>query len=297
VAGRDTVLASLLLVNRLVDVDAKPLGASEYWPLLRVVDDPGRLLGASAAEVGAVVGDDALAARIVALLDAGTALSLQLDALDEQGVVPITPFADAYPARLRERLGDAAPPVLLGAGDLALLSARSLGVVGAREVGAEGGSVADSVARAIAEAGHVLTTGGSRGVDQLAMDAALDAGGRVVGVLADPLLPALAPPATRKRILQGALTLCTPFAPDAPYTAARAMARNKIVYALNERTVVAAVTKDADSTWAGATEALEHGYGEVAVWRGSGEGPDNAALEAFGAARITEVSGIVNPSA
>jgi predicted Rossmann fold nucleotide-binding protein DprA/Smf involved in DNA uptake len=287
VAGRDTALASLLLVNRLVSLDVEPLPASQYWPLLRTVEDPGALLGLSVDDVAALVdGDTTLAERVVRLLDAGTALSLKLDALTEQGVTPLTSFDDAYPARLRERLGDAAPPVLFCAGDTALLSERSIGVVGSREVSAEAGEVAMTIGRAVAEAGRVLTTGGSQGVDRRAMAAALDASGRVVGVLADPLDDQLRPPETRRRILQRALTLCTPFAPDAPYTATRAMARNKIVYALNEHTIVVAVEQGADSTWDGAIEALEHGFGAVQVWTGAGAGPDNAGLAERGAIAV-----------
>jgi predicted Rossmann fold nucleotide-binding protein DprA/Smf involved in DNA uptake len=288
---RDTALASLLLVNRLVDVDAKPLTASEYWPLLRQVDDPGALLGESPADVASIVdGDDALAARIVRLLDAGTALSLRLDALGEQGIVPITPFDDDYPSRLRNRLGDASPPLLFCTGHPDLLAARSVGIVGSREVSKEGGEVAEALARQIAEHGAVLTSGGSRGVDQLAMRAALAAGGSVVGVLADPLTHAVRPPDTRKHVIKGHLALCTPFPPDAAYSAANAMARNKIVYALNDTTIVVAVEEGADSTWDGATEALEHGFGEVKVWNGAGAGPDNEALVPLGAQPISSVA-------
>jgi predicted Rossmann fold nucleotide-binding protein DprA/Smf involved in DNA uptake len=294
--GRDTTLASLLLVNRLVDVDAKPLSASEYWPLLRRVDDPGALLGLAVSDVSARLDDDtALAERVVRLLDAGTALSLRLDAIGEQGITPLTAFDASYPARLRDRLGDAAPPVLFCAGHADLLSAPSIGVVGSRAVSAEGGEVTTEMARAIADAGRVLTTGGSKGVDQIAMRAALDAGGRVVGVLADPLVQQLRPADARRRVLKGDLTLCTPFAPDAAYTATNAMARNKIVYALNEHTIVVAVDEGADSTWGGATEALEHDFGAVIVWRGSGQGPDNAALASLGARHITQLSAVVNP--
>jgi predicted Rossmann fold nucleotide-binding protein DprA/Smf involved in DNA uptake len=288
---RDTALASLLLVNRLVDVDAKPLTASEYWPLLRRVDDPGTLLGASSTEVALLVdGDDAFAARIVRLLDTGTALSLRLDALSEQGIVPTTSLDDDYPTRLRDRLGDAAPPVLFCAGHAALLSTHSVGVVGSRDVSEEAGEVVQALAREIAGAGRVLTTGGSRGVDQLAMHAALDAGGQVVGVLADPLTHALRPADTRKRVLGGALALCTPFRPDGAYTAANAMARNKIVYALNDVTIVVAVEEGADSTWGGATEALEHGFGAVKVWTAAGAGSSNAALVPLGAQPISSVT-------
>jgi len=43
-------------------------------------------------------------------------------------------------------------------------------------------------------------------------------------------------------------------------------------------------------TWSGATEALKGGYGRVAVWRGSGEGPGNELLERRGALALTDPS-------
>jgi predicted Rossmann fold nucleotide-binding protein DprA/Smf involved in DNA uptake len=290
-AGRDTTLASLLLVNRLVAVtDAAPLVASEYWPLIQRVHDPGALLGTNVRDVAERIGDDVLAPRIVRLLDAGTALSLKLDALTEQGVTPITPFDEGYPDRLRERLGHAAPPVLFCAGDAALLASPSIGVVGSREVGSEAAEVTEGMGRAIADAGHVLTTGGSKGVDLLAMQASLEVGGRVVGILADPLDQRLRPPETRRRILKGSLALCTPYAPAAPYTVARAQARNKIVYARNDHTIVVTVEEGADSTWSGATEALEHDYGTVVVWTGAGAGVSNTALVERGAEPVSSVA-------
>ena len=40
---------------------------------------------------------------------------------------------------------------------------------------------------------------------------------------------------------------------------------------------------DAGGTWAGASEAVRHRFGAVAVWRGEGEGPGNARLADLGA--------------
>jgi hypothetical protein len=37
-------LAALLLTNRLVELNAKPFGASEYWSILRRVPEPETLL-------------------------------------------------------------------------------------------------------------------------------------------------------------------------------------------------------------------------------------------------------------
>jgi predicted Rossmann fold nucleotide-binding protein DprA/Smf involved in DNA uptake len=61
------------------------------------------------------------------------------------------------------------------------------------------------------------------------------------------------------------------------------MARNKLVYALSEVTVVVATDLESGGTWAGATEALKKGNGQVAVWAGDGAGPGNDALIRLGA--------------
>src|SRR5690606_81178 len=74
--ANDAALASLLLTNRLVDTGARSLTASEFWPLIERVGDPATLLGRSAADLNSVVdGDEDRAARLAALLDAGSALA------------------------------------------------------------------------------------------------------------------------------------------------------------------------------------------------------------------------------
>ena len=52
-------LAALLLTNRLVDVDAKPLSAGEYWALIAKVPDPGSLLGIDERAVADLLGGQA----------------------------------------------------------------------------------------------------------------------------------------------------------------------------------------------------------------------------------------------
>ena len=64
------------------------------------------------------------------------------------------------------------------------------------------------------------------------------------------------------------------------------MGRNKLIYALADLTVVVAADTGGGGTWTGADEALRRGVGRVAVWRGDGEGPGNAALESRGAVAI-----------
>ena len=84
--------------------------------------------------------------------------------------------------------------------------------------------------------------------------------------------------------------MCTPYAPNSPFSVGKAMGRNKLIYALSAVTVAVAADRGSGGTWSGATEALKGNYCRVAVWRGSGEGPGNEALEQKGALPITSAN-------
>jgi len=287
--------AVLALTNRLVDVGVPPLKASEFWRLLDEVEDPSQLVGLTAAQLTRELnGRGAEGERIAALLDSGLTLAVRLDALRERGVWAVTPFDADYPPNLRARLGASAPPVLYGSGDSNLLMSPGIGIVGSRDVTEDGAEVARSAARTAARHGLSVASGGARGVDQLSMSAAADAGGTAVGILADSLVSAIAKADTRRALLDGRVCLCTPYKPDARFNVGNAMGRNKIIYALSRVTLVVATAQDSGGTWAGAKEALDKNYGNVAVWRGAGEGPGNAAIEKAGALGITEVAELLD---
>lgn len=289
-----SALASLLLTNRLVDVQAKPLTSGEYWPLVEQVGDPSGLLGLGAdALVADLALPDVLAERAARLLDAGTALAIELEQLEQQGIGAVSPFDDAYPHRLRERLGNASPPVLYLAGPADLLRAPGIAIVGSRNVSDAGAEVAAEAARIVARNGDVLVSGGARGVDQLAMNAAFEAAGTVVGVLADALVKRLRQGDTRRAVTSGDACLITPYKPTAGFSVANAMARNKIVYALARTTLVVAADAERGGTWEGAVEALRKRYGEVAVWTGAGGGDGNEQLVRRGARPVDDLHAII----
>lgn len=291
----DTSLAALLLTQRLVDAGAEPLRAPEYWPLLERIDDPGALLGRAVDDLAVQLDDAELAARIAARFDAATAFAFELERLEQTGIRVVASVDDGYPARLVERLGAAAPPLLHVVGPIGLLGGPALGVVGSRDVSPEGAEVAQGAARAAVTHGWGVASGGARGVDRLAMNAALDAGGSCVGVLADSLLRVTREPEVRVAIGEERLCLATPFAPSAGFSAGNAMARNKLIYALAEVTFVVASDVETGGTWAGATEALRRGFGAVAVWTGGGGGPGNAALVERGTRPIDALDQLWDP--
>ena len=281
----DTSLAALLLVQRLVDTGAEPLKANEYWSLLDAVSDPGRLLEAD--ERAAVPVE--LAERVATLLDGATAFGFELERLEQSGLRVVSSFDDDYPDVLLERLGASAPPLLHVAGPTELLGHDGLGIVGSREVAPAAADVAQQAARVAIENGLVVVSGGAKGVDQLAMAAALEAGGRAVGVLADSLLRRVRDAGTRRAIGDGNVVLCTPYKPDADFSVANAMGRNKIVYALSQTTLVVASDLETGGTWAGAVEALRRAITPVVVWEGAGAGAGNHALVELGARSITSI--------
>jgi predicted Rossmann fold nucleotide-binding protein DprA/Smf involved in DNA uptake len=139
----------------------------------------------------------------------------------------------------------------------------------------------------------VVISGGARGTDRLAMQAALDGDGRVAGVLADALTRTAADPEVRRAVGDGQLCLVTPYAPEAPFNAGNAMGRNKLIYALAEVTFVVATDEGKGGTWTGATEALKKGYGAVAVWTGEGAGRGNKALVDLGGVPVSDVVDVV----
>ena len=306
----DDSLATVFLASRLCAEGMRPLKASEFWELIewiatvseQVTGDgsasgstatPGALLSRTQGQLMEEFGlSEDLAERIVGLVGRATAMAFELERLEQSGIRCLTVFDEHYPHQWLDLLGSKAPPLVHAVGSLELLDAAGIGVVGSRDVSEAGAEIAREAARFTAKRDLPLVSGGARGVDQLAMDAALGAGGTVVGVLAESLLRRLKHPDVRKAVHDGNTALCTPYAPGAPFSAGNAMGRNKLIYAQAALTVVVASDSESGGTWSGATEALKRGYGPVAVWRGPGEGPGNELLEQRGAIAVSSIGDI-----
>ena len=304
-------LVALLLTNRLTEVEVAPLRAAEYWPLLEQVPDPGDLLGATEGELTERVGDAALAERIARLLDASVAVAFACERLDEAGIRVLTSFDGEFPGRLVERLDEAGvrvltsfdaefparlvgrlgrrcPPFLLAAGPAAV--AGGIGVAGLREPSADAAAVATMAGERIVSLGDRVVTGLSPGVDRLAMDAALALGGAATVIPAEGLGLVGRRADTRSLVLGGRVTMLSPFGPETLRTTVTARGRNRVVYGLADLTLVVASDGDTDTTFHGASEALDHGDGPVVAWVGAGCGPTNPSLVERGARPLADLA-------
>ncbi len=81
------------------------------------------------------------------------------------------------------------------------------------------------VGNACGLSGQVLYSGGAKGVDTLSMEAALEARGTAVGVLADSLTRAVK--SQKEALSRGDLCLVTPHSPSAGFSVGAAMGRNR----------------------------------------------------------------------
>lgn len=294
----DDAKAILLLCGRFGKSDAtgaaKPLSLGEYnrladWMVDRKIRPADLLDGKSedmAPEARAGVDPE----RIRELLARGAAMALAVEKWTHSGIWIVCRSDDDYPERLKMHLKRAqAPPVLFGIGDTGLLSQGGLAVVGSRNVDASGEAFTRDVGKACARKGLPLVSGAARGVDQIAMLAALDEGGIAVGIMADSLLKAALSGKYRSGIREQRLVLVSPFHPEARFSVGNAMGRNKLIYALADFALVVSAETEKGGTWAGAKEELKRQAPRPVFVRMGSEAPEgNRALLELGARPFPE---------
>lgn len=203
------------------------------------------------------------AARITRLLERSGTLAIALERLENLGIRPLTRADSDYPEKYRQRLKESAPAVLFYAGEKALLGQPGIAVVGSRHLDEVGQACARFVGNACGLSGMVLYSGGAKGVDTISMEAALEARGTAVGVLADSLERAIR--GANAALSRGDLCLITPYSPNAGFSVGAAMGRNRLIYTLADYAIVVASDAETGGTWAGATEALKNSWIPVFV--------------------------------
>ena len=257
--------AILLLTAPLIAGRGKPsidpLSAGEYRRLARrlreLQREPADLLRLGADSLLKECWLDLDSGRLERLLGRGFLLSQAVERWRTRAIWVVSRADAGYPQRLKKRLGEDAPPVLYGCGDASILDAGGLAVVGSRNVDEALIEYTENAGRLNAEAHRVVVSGGARGIDQAAMRGALQAGGKVVGILADGLEKAAVRREHREALMNGRLVLMCPYDPAARFNVGHAMQRNKLIYALADAALVVNSDYGKGGTWAGASEQIE----------------------------------------
>ena len=282
------LLTAPLIVGRRTPA-ARVLQPGEYIRLARFLHENGRqpadLLSPDASDL---LHDDQQpidADRLTRLLARDLLLGLAVEHWRSRAIWVLSRADDGYPTRLKERLGTHAPPILYGCGDdPEILESGGLAVVGSRHADGDRLDYAARTGELAARAGITLVSGGARGIDQAAMRGAVEAEGRVAGVLSNDLQRMALQREHRDLLVDGRLLLISPYDPSAGFNVGNAMQRNKLIYALADAALIVSTDYQKGGTWAGAVEQVDK-LGLVPVYVRSDSDQGLAALRRKGAER------------
>lgn len=195
-----------------------------------------------------------MAQRILVLLEDHALLDYYCQRGKKQACYPLSRVSDNYPEKLIQTLGLESPGCLWYKGDLDILKLPAVSLVGSRDLLSENRTFAREVGRQAALQGFALVSGNARGADQAAQNACLEAGGKVISVVAD----ALADHSAKENVLY-----LSEDDFDAPFSSQRALSRNRVIHALGQMTFVAQCGYQQGGTWDGTVKNLRFGYSPV----------------------------------
>ncbi len=204
--------------------------------------------------------------RIKKLVSRGGAVAFEIDDLSNKGIEVITLFDTDYPVLLKRKLKRKTPPILFYAGDINLAKKIGIAVVGSRDVDQVGMEFTRKLVSRASEERLIVYSGGAKGVDSISEVTAIENGSAVVSFIADSLITKIKKKEVLKNILQQKLLLISDVKPEAGFNVARAMNRNKYIYAAAYGAFVISSEYNKGGTWAGAIENIKNGWTKEFVW-------------------------------
>jgi DNA processing protein len=214
----------------------KGIGSVRFQALLDYFGDPQLAWHAPASALHSAGLGSKVVENLVALRSS-VSLEQIWERIQAQGIQVLILEDEAYPRRLKEI--SQPPPVLYLRGELRPEDEWAVAVVGTRRITSYGRQVAEEVAAAMARSGITLISGLARGVDAVAHQAALNAGGRTLAVLGNGV-DRVYPPENRRLAEQimacGALV--SDYPPGTPPESTNFPPRNRIISGLSMGVVV-----------------------------------------------------------
>ena len=247
----------LLLTSQLGNPERKPLTVARLRLLasrVELMKKPVQIRDLEPGDLLALGYGREMAERIVALLEEEELLDNYLRKGQGSGCYPLTRVTEGYPAAVRRCLGLDAPGCLWYKGDVSLLNRPKISLVGSRMIRGANEAFAWEGGRQAAIQGYALVSGNAVGADQTAQRACLDAGGAVISVLATEL--------ELQKQKDGVLYLAEDGF-DEPFSAQRALSRNRVIHSLGEKTLVAQSSLEKGGTWDGSVRNLRFRWSPV----------------------------------
>jgi DNA processing protein len=130
--------------------------------------------------------DDAM--KLKKLLSRAGQVGIELEYLNSTGIYVTTRAEKNYPNRLKKILKKNSPPVIFYCGNIDITQSDGVAVVGSRKIDEKALEFTKTLVTKCTAQGFTIVSGGARGVDTAAQNAALLSGGKVISVVADSLL-------------------------------------------------------------------------------------------------------------
>lgn len=171
-----------------------------------------------------------------------------------------------------------------------------MAIVGSRRANTISLQFTSEIARKCVSEGKVVVSGFAKGVDRMALDATLEAGGKSIIVLPQGITTFSSGfKQYYKYIMQGRLLVLSTFHPKAPWSVEFAMRRNVFIYGLANEIYVAQ-SADKRGTWSGVIDGLRK-KSKIFVRKPlSGEKNANLLLIQKGAIPVDNNGNIINIS-
>ena len=269
----------LLLTGYLGDPERKPLTVPQFRKLATMavaMEKPIAERELTVEDLQSIGCTTAFARRVVDLLSQEELLHWYLKGGSHVGCFPLTRLSEEYPDRLRKALVLDAPGTLWTKGDRYLLQTPTISVVGSRDLNPENAAFAAEVGRQAALQGYALVSGNARGADRIAQDSCLESGGKVISIVADELSSHV----QRENVLY-----ISEEGFDLPFTAQRALSRNRIIHSFSDKTFVVQCTLGKGGTWSGTRDNLRHNQSMVCCFDDGSKACRE--LESMGATCVT----------
>ena len=214
----------------------KGIGAVRMQALIQYFGDLEAAWKAAPAELAEARLGKTLIERVVQARE-GVDLDKLWERIEKQGIKILTWQDESYPERLKEI--DQPPPVLYIRGEYLPDDLFAVAIVGTRRVTPYGRQITEELSAFLAASGITVISGLARGIDAIAHQSILKAGGRSIGVLGsgvDKIYPPEHRGLAEQMMERGAII--SDYAPGTPPDASNFPPRNRIISGLSLAVVV-----------------------------------------------------------
>ncbi len=218
---------------------AKGVGAALQRRILRYIQAQQMSLEQFMQSAESIWSDAGLtASKIAALKSAETTAKKWSETAAEKKLRFLSILDDEYPSDLKRVLGKATPPILSLWGNFDLLQQPAVGFCGSRDASEQGITFAEDTAEQIAAQGWVVVSGHARGVDLAAHLTALQHNGATIIVAPEGLFNFKLRAALKRQMRREQVLIISEFQPNARWSVANAMTRNKTICGLSNAMIV-----------------------------------------------------------